>query len=118
MVGLLKDETTFRYSGLDNFVYQREWMDGWDPRPYDERYFSDPFPEYTAAIRLYWDYSCFQHLPKPDNYRTFFVLRDPRDVVVSWYFSIKNTHPVNGIESIRRCGNDFKSSRRRRGFVL
>lgn len=98
MVGLLCDPAFFRYSGLDNFTYQHDWMEGRDPRPYDERRFSRPFPKYTVATRLYLDYSCFQDLPKPSEYRSFFVLRDPRDIVVSWYFSMKNTHPIQGIE--------------------
>jgi len=94
ITGLLKDPLMFAYSGLDCFVYQHQWMKGRDPRNYDERYFSKPLPKYTAAARLYWHYDCFRQLPKPDDYRAFFVLRDPRDVVVSWYFSMKNTHPI------------------------
>jgi hypothetical protein len=77
-------------------------MEGRDPRNYDERYFSKPFPKYTAAARLYWDYDCFRQLPKPDDYRAFYVLRDPQDVVVSWYFSIKNTHSIQGFNDRRR----------------
>jgi hypothetical protein len=101
MVGLLRDRTTFKYSGLEKFVYQSEWMDGRDPRSYDERFFSRPFPKYTIATRLYLNYSCFRNLTKPSDYRAFFVLRDPRDIVVSWYYSMKNTHPINGVESRR-----------------
>jgi len=95
---LLRDDLTFTYSGLDCFVYQHQWMDGRDPRNYDKRRFSKPFPKYTAAARLYWHYECFRQLPKPDDYRAFYVLRDPRDVIVSWYFSMKNTHAIEGVE--------------------
>ena len=102
ITGLLRDEIIFAHSGLDCFVYQHEWMQGQDSCNYDERYFSKPFPKYTAAARLYWHYDCFRQLPKPDDYRAFFVLRDPRDVVVSWYFSMKNTHPVDGVERRRQ----------------
>ncbi len=102
MVGLLSDRTTFKYSGLDNFTYQHEWRDDRDPRPYDGRVLSRPFPKHTIATRLYLDYSCFQDLPKPSDYRAFFVLRDPRDVVVSWYFSMKNTHAIQGVERRKR----------------
>jgi len=42
-------------------------------------------------------------IPKPACYKTIFVMRDPRDVVVSWYYSSKFSHPTIGpIERIRQ----------------
>jgi hypothetical protein len=35
-------------------------------------------------------------MPKPANFRAFFVMRDPRDIVISRYFSFKVSHPVMG----------------------
>ena len=99
---LLSDVSTLRHSGLDHFHYQTEWREGRDPRPVDERFFSEAFPERTIASPLYLHYRCFKDLPKPDRYRAFFVLRDPRDVVVSFYFSMKHSHPLNpGVECRR-----------------
>lgn len=93
---LLADPLTFRYSGLHDFHYQSEWMGGHDPRPFNERYFSKSFPEQTVCSPLYIPYDCFQQIPKPSRYRGFFVLRDPRDVIVSWYFSMKHSHTLMG----------------------
>lgn len=49
-------------------------------------------PRYTIGLCLYLDYESYQSIPKPKSYRTFAVLRDPRDLVVSWYFSILKSH--------------------------
>lgn len=94
--GLLGDPITFQHTGLETFHYQTAWLDGYDSRPYNERQFSRSFPRRMIATPLYLDYSMFEKIPKPEKYRAFFVLRDPRDVVVSWYFSMKNTHQVMG----------------------
>ncbi|MGF1492739.1 MAG: tetratricopeptide repeat protein [Microcoleaceae cyanobacterium] len=39
-------------------------------------------------------YQEFQALEKPENYRAFFVMRDPRDIVVSAYFSNRYSHKL------------------------
>jgi len=104
--GLLGDPITYRYSGLEPFHYQTEWMDGHDPRPVTERYFEKQFPRQTVATPLYLHYDCFRNLKKPRDYRAFFVLRDPRDVVVSWYFSMRNSHPEN--ESVKQVRKDLR----------
>jgi len=44
---------------------------------------------------LYITYESFDKLPKPAEYRAFFVVRDPRDLVVSHYFSSKYSHLEN-----------------------
>lgn len=96
---LLVDPLTFRYSGLRHFHYQSEWadwMDSRDPRSFNERYFSKSFPKQTVCSPLYIPYDCFREIPKPPRYRSFFVLRDPRDVIVSWYFSMKHSHTLMG----------------------
>jgi len=38
----------------------------------------------------------YHDIPKPDSYRSFCVWRDPRDVVVSFYFSCLYSHPPIG----------------------
>lgn len=43
-------------------------------------------------IQYYIDFPTYQKMDKPDRYKTFYVFRDPRDIVVSWYFSARNTH--------------------------
>lgn len=53
-----------------------------------------PLPEKAIGSPLYLSYPMYKRIPKPPNYRTFFILRDPRDIVVSWYFSTKISHQL------------------------
>jgi len=95
---LLSDKKiTYRYCGMSPFNHYEEWLDGakGDPRPMRERYFHDfPFPKNTIATPIYLNYECFASIPKPSSWRAFFVLRDPRDIVVSWYFYHKHGNHV------------------------
>jgi len=50
-------------------------------------------PAKTIAVCLYVTYPSFRSMPKPGGYRGIFVMRDPRDVAVSWYYSTKFSHP-------------------------
>lgn len=51
-------------------------------------------PSRKVATPLYISYPDYLKLPKPETYKTFFVTRDPRDIVVSFYFSTKYSHPL------------------------
>jgi hypothetical protein len=73
-----------------------------DPRNLNERIIPDGFPEGSLVTHLYIGYNAFDAIPKPDNYRAFFVQRDPRDITVSWYFSMKHSHPPMGDIARRR----------------
>lgn len=50
------------------------------------------FPKDTVVSHLYFNYQDYLKVPKPESYKTFFVLRDPRDIIVSWYFSARYSH--------------------------
>jgi hypothetical protein len=68
----------------------------------DEIAIRDPFPRWTFVTNLYVNYSTYLEMPKPGSYRTFYILRDPRDIVVSWYFSAFNSHaPLGDIPTHR-----------------
>jgi hypothetical protein len=89
---LFSDPIVYRYSGLPTY----------DPRFYN---WSDPrvCPPYRVALSLFFPYKRFEKIPKPDRYRAFFVMRDPRDMVVSSYFSTRNSHaPMGDVLEVRK----------------
>jgi hypothetical protein len=100
---LLSDPRIRRYSGLESYQYQQQLPGKFDPRKLTDRRFVTAFPESTIATPLYVDYEGFASIPKPQRYKAFFVMRDPRDIVVSWYFSTKLSHKAQGdIERVRQ----------------
>jgi hypothetical protein len=47
-------------------------------------------------------YELYEEIKKPNNYKTFYITRDPRDIVVSWYYSMFKTHaPMGKVEKHR-----------------
>ncbi|MCB1970165.1 MAG: sulfotransferase domain-containing protein [Geminicoccaceae bacterium] len=62
----------------------------------------EPLDRGTIGTHLYIDYPTYRAIPKPESYRTFFVMRDPRDLIVSWYFSARYSHPlVRPVDELR-----------------
>ncbi len=51
-----------------------------------------PWPADTIVAHLYVNHADFEAMPKPGRHKTFFMLRDPRDCVVSWYHSARYSH--------------------------
>ena len=51
-----------------------------------------PFPAATFVPGLYASYEDYLEIPKPYPHRTAYIFRDPRDIVVSGYYSAVNTH--------------------------
>ncbi|MFI7540044.1 sulfotransferase domain-containing protein [Actinoplanes sp. NPDC049599] len=89
---IFSDPVVYRYSGLLPY----------DPRPYKWRH-PQPFPPDRVISSLFLSHQKFAAIPKPDRYRTFFVLRDPRDVIVSSYFSTRSSHtPMGDIPQVRK----------------
>jgi hypothetical protein len=100
--GILRDPVVYRYSGLTHHHYQSEMPGGYDPRPVLEREFDKPFPKRTIAGPLYITHEAYDLIPRPQRFATFFVTRDPRDLVVSGYFSTKYSHGPRGRIKDRR----------------
>jgi hypothetical protein len=89
------DPIIYRYTGLKPFRYRQLGL--------RDAHFEEPLPERTIAIHLYVDHATYAAIPKPESFKTFFILRDPRDIVVSWYFSAKFSHkPIDPIPELRR----------------
>src|SRR4029453_4135312 len=88
---LFSDPSVYRHSGFLPYV----------PRYYKWRA-PQPFPLNRAVLSLFLSYTTLEKIPKPDRHRSFFVLRDPRDMVVSNYFSTRNSHaPMGDIPKVR-----------------
>jgi sulfotransferase family protein len=52
-----------------------------------------PFPAATVATGIYASYEDYAAIPKPYSYRTIYIFRDPREIVVSGYYSATKSHP-------------------------
>lgn len=89
---IVSDPRVIEYSGLQPFNHEDQMPSGFDPRDLNQRMFDQPFPEHTFVTPLYIDFQGFASIPKTSSYKAFFVMRDPRDIVVSWYFSNKFSH--------------------------
>jgi hypothetical protein len=59
---------------------------------YYGRHRTRPFPAATFVPGLYFSYADYQRLSRPYPHRTVYIFRDPRDIVVSGYFSGLETH--------------------------
>jgi hypothetical protein len=88
---ILSEPIIYQNTGLKTIVYNQL-----PPRLQDAK-FDQAFPKRTFVTNLYIDYLSYQSIPKPKKFKTFFILRDPRDIVVSWYFSVKYSHPENAL---------------------
>ena len=76
-------------------------VEAWTPPP-------DGFPPRTIVTSFYIHYQSFLGISKPDQWRGFFVLRDPRDLVVSLYYSFRYSHPLmEPVSSIRERLKDM-----------
>ena len=93
---LLSSDETYQYSALRAYAYHRHLPDGVDKRKISDRSFDQPFPPRTVVTPIYLSLPNMLGIPKPNSWRGFFVMRDPRDIVVSWYFSWKHSHPAMG----------------------
>ena len=93
---ILSDEIVLQKTGMTVYTYQKHLPTIGDPRKLTERVFENAFPPNCIASPLYMDYNSYNSIPKPGNYKTFCIIRDPRDIIVSWYFSVKYSHPLMG----------------------
>ena len=86
---VFNDPTIYQYTGLVTRPYVQLGLGNASSVP--------ALPPKTIGTHLYISYQTYLDIPKPANYKTFFVLRDPRDAVVSWYFSAKYSHVLTSV---------------------
>ncbi len=83
--GVFNDLIFYKYTGLPAQVYSKVGLR-------QDSY--QALPLKRVATPLYISHSDYLAIPKPEHYKTFFVTRDPRDIVVSFYFSTRYSHPL------------------------
>ncbi|AFZ44053.1 sulfotransferase [Halothece sp. PCC 7418] len=88
---VLKDFIFYKNTGLLVYAYSKLGL----REASHDALFQEGLPKKTIGTHLYINYSTYQAIPKPNHYKTFFVMRDPRDLVVSFYFSAKYSHGMN-----------------------
>ncbi len=96
ITAMFSDPIVYRHCGLLPYV----------PRYYKWRH-PQAIPSGRIALSLFVSHKRFATIPKPGRYRAFFVMRDPRDMVVSNYFSTRDSHaPMGDVPELRRVLQD------------
>lgn len=96
---LLLDPRSFQYSGYSHYHPQSRQVGAGDSRRATEREIRGGFPTRSLVSPLYISYDRYAEIPKEGETRAFFVMRDPRDLLVSWYHSAKKNHIVGPDET-------------------
>lgn len=98
MKGILQDFRVFQHSGLAPLPL--DFIKGLVQEPMSTHQLANEpnaIPPRTVVTGTFTvTFQQFQAMPKPECYRAFFVLRDPRDLVVSTYFANKKSHRLAG----------------------
>ena len=93
-------DTISEYIGMPIYELEIDRHHGWDYRIFTERYETMPIDNKTLACPLYISYENFDNFPKiSSNFKTICVIRDPRDQLVSFYNSVRYSHPQIGLHS-------------------
>ncbi|MCM4084818.1 sulfotransferase domain-containing protein [Paractinoplanes hotanensis] len=86
----------------DPVVYRHSGLLTYDPRFYGWKH-PHVVPRGRIGLSMFIPRARFDKMSKPEKYRAFFVMRDPRDMLVSSYFSTRNSHgPMGDVLEQRR----------------
>jgi hypothetical protein len=114
---ILADPAVYRVTGLRTYAYVPRLPGGRESRSYSERRFDRAFPARTIVSPLYIPYANFDAFPKPEPWRALFIGRDPRDIVVSWYFSSSKSHPTINNPGLQRTRGELSGLDEEEGFI-
>lgn len=62
--------------------------------------------------------SCIDKIPRTQKLRAFHFIRDPRDILVSGYYSYLNTHDVQSWEALRNLREELKQVSKEEGMLI
>jgi hypothetical protein len=92
---IFNDPSFYRHTGLYVVPYIEAGL--------NDASITEAFPPRTMAVHLYINHGTYDAIPKPASHRGFFVTRDPRDILVSFYFAARHSHrPIAVIPTLRR----------------
>jgi Sulfotransferase domain len=114
---VLADPIVYRATGLRTYAYQPRQAIEQRNRSYPQVRFDRTFPARRIVSPLYLSHDAFVAMPKPAPWRTFFVARDPRDIVVSWYFSTVASHPTNNNPGMVRTRDRLRALDEQHGLI-
>jgi hypothetical protein len=115
---ILADPDVYQRTGLRTYAYAPRLPEASKNRGYRGLRFETPFPRNTIVSPLYIDLEGFTAIPKPEPWRGFFVARDPRDIVVSWYFSSAKSHPTRSNPSLQRTRDHLATLSEEEGMIF
>lgn len=98
----------------DPRVRARTGMPLYPGHRYEWDEFHKRFPPRHMVPALFISYGQYEEIRKPGSYRTFYVMRDPREIVVSWYFSALESHRLAG--KVPRFRAELKKRNREDGI--
>jgi hypothetical protein len=67
------------------------------------------FPAGTFVPGIYFSYDEYLRIPKPLQHRLVYMFRDPRELVVSGYFSAVKTHRTLHLEEVEQVRDHIRS---------
>jgi hypothetical protein len=71
----------------------------WDYRKFTDRLETEMAPTKHIVCPLYMSFDNYLQFPKSSKYKSFCVIRDPRDQLVSFYWSVLYSHAQIGLHS-------------------
>jgi hypothetical protein len=99
---IVRDPMFYAASGLTYHFYYENLPDNILHRKVTESRIDEAFPENTVISPLYISYDNYVKIPQNGERRAFYVMRDPRDILVSYYFSHRYSHTMNPIVELNR----------------
>jgi hypothetical protein len=85
------------FIGMSLCDFEIERHHGWDYRPFNERFEDLGIDKKVLVCPFYLSYENFLNFPKnSENYKSICVIRDPRDQLISFYNSVRYSHPQIG----------------------